>query len=81
MTAEVTDAKAVEEGAPDVPEVPDVAAVPDLSEPRQHPVALIVLAFIAVVAALYFARAFFVPLLIGILASYTLRPVVDRLQA
>ena len=41
---------------------------------------LIVLAVIALVAALYFARAFFVPLLIGILASYTLRPVVDRLQ-
>lgn len=39
-----------------------------------------VLALIASVAALYFGRAFFVPLLIGILASYTLRPVVDWLQ-
>lgn len=43
-------------------------------------VTLIVLAAIAVIAALYFARAFFVPLLIGILISYTLRPLVDRLQ-
>ncbi|MBX9905068.1 MAG: AI-2E family transporter [Burkholderiales bacterium] len=43
--------------------------------------ALIMLAVIALVAALYFARAFFVPLLIGILASYSLRPMVDRLQA
>jgi len=43
--------------------------------------ALGILAFIAVVAALYLARAFFVPLLIGILASYALRPVVDWLQA
>jgi predicted PurR-regulated permease PerM len=43
--------------------------------------ALIVLAVIAVIATLYFARAFLVPLLIGILASYTLRPVVDWLQA
>lgn len=43
--------------------------------------ALVVLAVIALVAALYFARAFFVPLLIGILASYALRPVVDGLQA
>lgn len=43
--------------------------------------ALGVLAVIALVAALYFARAFFVPLLIGILASYALRPVVDGLQA
>jgi predicted PurR-regulated permease PerM len=43
--------------------------------------ALTVLAAIALVAALYLARAFFVPLLIGILASYALRPVVDWLQA
>lgn len=44
-------------------------------------VALGILAFIAVIAALYLARAFFVPLFIGILASYALRPVVDWLQA
>ncbi|MCX7173392.1 MAG: AI-2E family transporter [Proteobacteria bacterium] len=43
--------------------------------------ALIVLAVIASIAALYFGRAFFVPLLIGILTSYTLRPVVDKLQS
>src|SRR5690349_5183138 len=43
-------------------------------------IALTILAGIAVIAALYFARAFFVPLLIGILASYTLRPLVDALQ-
>jgi len=43
-------------------------------------VALTILAGIAVIASLYFARAFFVPLLIGILASYTLRPLVDWLQ-
>ena len=43
--------------------------------------ALAVLAGIALVAALYLARAFFVPLLIGILASYALRPVVDWLEA
>jgi predicted PurR-regulated permease PerM len=40
-------------------------------------VAVGVLAVIALVAALYLARAFFVPLLIGILGSYTLRPLVD----
>jgi len=44
-------------------------------------VAVGVLTAIALVAALYQARAFFVPLLIGILASYTLKPVVDWLQA
>ena len=37
------------------------------------------LAVIGVVGALYLGRAFFVPLLIGILASYTLHPLVDKL--
>jgi predicted PurR-regulated permease PerM len=36
---------------------------------------------IAIVAALYLARAFFVPLLVGILASYALAPLVDGLKA
>jgi predicted PurR-regulated permease PerM len=40
-----------------------------------------VLAVIAIVAALYLARAFFVPLLIGILASYALSPAVEWLKA
>src|SRR5271170_7910969 len=40
-----------------------------------------VLAVIALVAALYLARGFFVPLLIGILASYTLHPLVNWLEA
>ncbi len=48
-------------------------------QPRN--LALGLLATIALVAALYLARAFFVPLLIGILASYALRPVVDWLEA
>ena len=43
-------------------------------------VAVGALAAVAVVAALYLARAFFVPLLLGILASYALRPVVDWLK-
>ncbi len=39
-----------------------------------------VLCVIAIVAALYLARAFLVPLLLGMLASYALRPLVDWLQ-
>jgi len=39
------------------------------------------LCLIAVVAAMYLARAFFVPLLLGILASYALRPIVEWLGA
>lgn len=38
-----------------------------------------ILALIALIAALYLARAFFVPLFFGILVSYALRPVVDWL--
>jgi predicted PurR-regulated permease PerM len=49
---------------------------------RQYvPLGVGILAGIAVIAALYLARAFFVPLLIGILASYALRPFVDWLKA
>ena len=44
-------------------------------------VALGFMAAVTLVAALYLARAFFVPLLIGILASYALRPLVEWLQA
>jgi predicted PurR-regulated permease PerM len=40
-----------------------------------------VLSVLALVAALYLARGFFVPLLIGILASYALHPLVDGLKA
>lgn len=42
---------------------------------------LLTIAIIAVVGSLCLARAFFVPLLTGILASYALRPVVDMLKA
>lgn len=38
------------------------------------------LALFALIAALYFARGFVVPLLIGIIASYALHPLVDRLE-
>lgn len=47
---------------------------------RLH-VSLGLLAVIALVASLYLARAFLVPLLIGILASYTLSPLVAWLNA
>jgi predicted PurR-regulated permease PerM len=44
-------------------------------------VALGILATLGIVAALYFARAFFIPLIIGILASYTLHPLVEWLKS
>ena len=41
--------------------------------------ALVFVAVLAGVAALYLGRAFLIPLLIGALASYALRPIVDAL--
>jgi len=52
----------------------------DLRE-SQVRLAAAVLAVLALVAGLYLARGFFVPLLIGILASYALHPPVDWLAA
>ena len=53
---------------------------PPSTRPTPIAVGVGILAVIGVVAALYLARAFFVPLLIGILASYALRPLVDWLK-
>ena len=72
-------AVAVEMAAEAVAASPEVAG--RASRMSRLTVAVGMLAIIALVAALYLARAFFVPLLIGILASYALRPVVDWLQA
>jgi predicted PurR-regulated permease PerM len=68
------------------PERFDLVAEPGAILPNAVPgylrasTALGVIAVIALVAALYFARAFFVPLLIGMLASYALHPLVDWLE-
>lgn len=80
---------------PDSPDNPEVEPVTSVSVSvtdsvvgaplleRQLPMTLGIgiLMVIAVVAALYLARAFFVPLLIGILASYALSPFVDWLKS
>jgi predicted PurR-regulated permease PerM len=61
----------------------DESAAPEAGALRdpQLRLAIGLLAVFALVAALYLARAFFVPLLIGILASYSLHPLVDWLAA
>ena len=64
-----------------VPAAPPVAVVERAARYWRLNVAVGVLAVIALVAALYLARAFVVPLLIGILASYALHPLVDWLEA
>jgi predicted PurR-regulated permease PerM len=60
--------------------VPAVESVVVFGRTTSISLALSVLAAIALVAALYLARGFFVPLLIGILASYALHPLVDWLE-
>ena len=67
-----------EEGASDADSA-EIAAR-SLRESHIH-LAAVVLAIFALVTALYLARAFFVPLLIGILASYALHPLVDWIEA
>jgi predicted PurR-regulated permease PerM len=71
---------------PNEPVVPDVVSdIVVLERPParkfRSTLGIGILTLIAIIAALYLARAFFVPLLIGILASYALRPFVDRLKA
>ena len=58
-------------------------AAVEVSAPRDTYLRLAagMLGVLALVAALYLGRGFFVPLVIGILASYALHPLVDRLEA
>jgi predicted PurR-regulated permease PerM len=63
-----------------VPAVVEKTTPLDTAPKERSATALWILAFIAIIAALYLARAFIVPLLFGILVSYTLRPVVDWLE-
>jgi predicted PurR-regulated permease PerM len=74
----VTPAAELPEAAP----ATETAAPPRSLRMRAPSIALGVgiIAAIAIVASLYLARAFFVPLLIGILASYALTPLVDVLK-
>ena len=44
-------------------------------------VALIIIAVLASAFALQWAKAVFIPLLLGVMLSYALTPVVDRLSA
>jgi predicted PurR-regulated permease PerM len=66
--------------SPQPPESPGPETTGARGDSRMS-LALTVLALLALVAALYLARAFFVPLLLGILASYALRPIVDAMCA
>ena len=63
------------------PEVQSAAAAARALRDAHIHLAAVSLGLLAFVAALYLARGFFVPLLIGIIASYALHPLVDKLEA
>ncbi|HET9405378.1 MAG TPA: AI-2E family transporter, partial [Burkholderiales bacterium] len=63
------------------PVVDPVVVVAPAARYSRVGVAVGVMMVIAFIAALYLARAFVVPLLIGLLASYALSPVVEWLKA
>jgi len=70
------------------PKAPATTATPDPDTARVHlhmpidvrGVSLAVIAALASVYALHWAAAVFIPLLLGLLLSYSLSPLVDRLQ-
>ncbi len=65
---------------PEQPSPPDPGETGIVRSYSYMGTALVIIAVIATVAALYLGRSFFVPLLIGILTSYTLRPLVNGLE-
>jgi predicted PurR-regulated permease PerM len=83
FTVELSPVSADSGNSPAVEEAkPEEAAVMAAAPIRSHRIELAtaILAGFAFVAALYLARGFVVPLLIGILASYALHPLVDWLE-
>ena len=77
--AEVTEvAEAPTSAAPVADETEIVADVQQVRESsRAIKIGVTILATIAVIGTLYFAHAFFIPLLIGMLLFYALRPLVE----
>lgn len=47
---------------------------------RRAEAALVVLAVIAIIGALKFAQEFFIPVVVGIIGAYALRPIVNKLS-
>ena len=74
-----------EPDAPTVPTVPEVHELPELPELPEPPsvsrgAAVTVLALLASLYAMHWASALVVPVLLGLMLSYSLSPLVDQLQ-
>ena len=65
----------VEEAVTSIASLPAVRVQADV-----HNLALTVLTVLAVIFVLHWARAFFIPLMLGVMISYAFSPIVNRLQ-
>jgi predicted PurR-regulated permease PerM len=65
----------VEEAVTSIASLPAVRVQADV-----HNLALTVLAVLAVIFVLHWARAFFIPLMLGVMISYAFSPLVNRMQ-
>jgi predicted PurR-regulated permease PerM len=59
---------------------PPMVSLPATTGAERKEIALIILAVIAIIFALQWARDFFIPLVFGILIAYTLNPIVSWLE-
>lgn len=69
-----------ETGVDETGEVTQFASAPDRTPVDAHSVALTVLAVFAGIFVLYWAKAVFIPLVIGLLINYALSPVVTWME-
>jgi predicted PurR-regulated permease PerM len=65
----------VEEAVTSIASLPAVRVQTDV-----HNLALTVLAVLAAIFVLHWARAFFIPLMLGVMISYAFSPIVNRMQ-
>lgn len=65
----------VEEAVTSIASLPAVRVQADI-----HNLALTVLTVLAVIFVLHWARAFFIPLMLGVMISYAFSPIVNRMQ-
>ncbi|MGB9129362.1 MAG: AI-2E family transporter [Thiobacillus sp.] len=65
----------VEEAVTSIASLPAVRVQADV-----HNLALTVLTVLAVIFVLHWARAFFIPLMLGVMISYAFSPIVNRMQ-
>src|ERR1043166_188738 len=83
---EVEDAKEIHEGAPapefgEQTEIPELVAEPPRKpRPRLSAIAMVGTFALGIIAFVYFAKVFFLPLTLALLLSFLLKPLVKGLE-